>query len=100
MNEETLKEIRDILKQIEQNTRRPSAAMDARVFDQWLDQYVPDIDISDEGALLDPEPYVPTQAASLEEVENKIKEHKAWEERQKFRNNSVNCVRSPKDYYI
>ena len=46
MDKETLNEIKEILKKIERNTRKPSAAMDTRVFDMWLDQYVPDVDIS------------------------------------------------------
>ena len=58
------------------------------------------MDISDEGALLDPEPHVPTQAASLEEVEKAIREHSAWEQRQNFRKNSVFNDVTPKDYYI
>lgn len=94
MEQETLNEIKEILKKIEQNTRRPSAAMDARVFDQWLDQYVPDIDISDEGALLDPEPYVPTQAASEEMIQKALADHRAWEARQEIRNKSFG-----NDYY-
>jgi len=93
---ETLKEIRDILKQIERNTRpfAHRAALEAKNFDVWLSQY--DDDKSPQDANMDdPEPYVPTQACSQEEMERALKAHREWEERQKYRNNfTVN------DYYV
>ena len=93
MNHEDVEEIKNILRKIEENTRRPSAAMEARAFNTWLDQYEPDVDISDEGALLDPEPYVPVAACSQEDMEKAIKAHREWEER-----NSGNF--RVNDYYV
>lgn len=93
---ETLKEIRDILKQIERNTRpfAHRAALEAKNFDAWLSQYDEETDIS-EPPVDDPEPYVPTQACSQEDMERALKAHREWEERQKYRNNfTVN------DYYV
>jgi len=46
----------------------------------WL-SHDDNVDISDEGALYDPEPYVPVAAASQEMVDKAIEEHKKWEER-------------------
>lgn len=93
---ETLKEIRDILKQIERNTRpfAHRAALEAKNFDTWLSQYDEETDIS-EPPVDDPEPYVPTQACSQEDMERALKAHREWEERQNYRNNfKVN------DYYV
>lgn len=91
---ETLKEIRDILKQIERNTRpfAHRAALEVKNFDTWLSQYDEETDIS-EPHVDDPEPYVPTQACSQEAMERALKAHREWEERNsgKF---SVN------DYYV
>jgi hypothetical protein len=47
----------------------------------WL-SHDNNIDISDEGALYDAEPYIPLQGASQEMVEKAIEEHKKWEDRQ------------------
>lgn len=81
MNKEDVEEIKNILKKIEENTRKPSAAMEAKAFNTWLSQYEPDVDISDEGALRDPEPYVPVAACSNEAMAEAIKAHREWEER-------------------
>ena len=85
---ETLKEIRDILKQIERNTRpfAHRAALEAKNFNTWLSQYDEETDIS-EPPVDDPEPYVPTQACSMEDMLRAQKLHDEWEERQKYRNN-------------
>lgn len=90
----TLKEIRDILKQIERNTSpfAHRAALEVKNFDTWLSQYDEETDIS-EPPVEDPEPYVPTQACSQEQMDRALKAHREWEERNsgKF---SVN------DYYV
>lgn len=91
---DTLKEIRDILKKIEENTRPfvHRAALEAKNFDVWLSQYDQETDVS--GANLDdPEPYVPTQACSQEDMEKALKAHREWEER-----NSGNF--QVNDYYV
>lgn len=87
---ETLKEIRDILKQIERNTRPANhkAALEAKNFNAWLSQYDEETDIS-EPPVDDPEPYVPTQACSMEDMLRAQKLHREWEERQKYRNNFI-----------
>lgn len=93
---ETLKEIRDILKQIERNTRpfAHRAALEAKNFDVWLSQYDEETDIS-EPQEHDPEPYIPVAACSQEQMEYAQKLHREWEERQKYQNNfTVN------DYYV
>ena len=41
-----------------------------------------DVDISEEPGRYDPEPWIPTQGASLEMVDKAIEEHRKWEERQ------------------
>lgn len=79
---ETLKEIRDILKQIERNTRpfAHKAALEAKNFDTWLSQYDPD-ELARNSITDDPEPYVPTQACSQEDMDKALKLHREWKER-------------------
>ena len=97
---EELSEIKEILKSIQKSIdsidRRQ--AMEDKVYDQWLDQY--DTDISEPPKYLeeewnraascnieqyDPEPYVPTHAASREMVEEAMRKHSEWEERHGLR---------------
>lgn len=91
---ETLKEIRDILKQIERNTRpfAHRAALEAKNFDVWLSQYDPE-ELARNAITDDPEPYVPTQACSQEDMEKALKAHREWEQR-----NSGNF--QVNDYYV
>lgn len=93
---DTLKEIRDILKQIERNTRpfAHRAALEAKNFDVWLSQYDNETDVS-EPPVDDPEPYIPVAACSQEQMELAQKLHREWEERQKYRNNFI-----ANDYYV
>lgn len=90
MEEQILKEIRDILKQIERNTRPAinKAALEAKNFNTWLSQYDDETDIS-EPPVDDPEPYVPVAACSMEDMLRAQKLHDEWEERQKYRNNFI-----------
>lgn len=92
MEEQILKEIRDILKQIERNTRPAShkAALEAKNFNTWLSQYDEETDISEPIPTdIDPMPYVPTQAASNEMVMEAQRKLDAWLKRHpEFSNNS------------
>lgn len=73
MEEQILKDIRDILKQIEQNTRH-NTALEAKNFNTWLSQYDEETDISEP----DPMPYVPQAAASQEMVMEAQRKLDAW----------------------
>ena len=88
--QETLNEIRDILKNIEsmleKNKKYPGVLREAKNFNTWLSQYDEEIDIS-EPPVDDPEPYVPVAACSMEDMLRAQKLHDEWEERQKYRNN-------------
>ena len=90
-NNNILKDIRDILKQIEQNTRH-NTALEAKNFNTWLDQFYGkyDFDISEPIPTdIDPMPYVPTQAASNEQVMEAQRKLEAWLKRHpEYTNNS------------
>lgn len=90
--QETLNEIRDILKNIEsmleKNKKHPGVLREAQGFNTWLSQYDEETDIS-EPPVDDPEPYVPVAACSMEDMLRAQKLHDEWEERQKYRNNFI-----------
>ena len=93
---DTLNEIRDILKKIEENTRpfAHRAALEAKNFDVWLSQYDQE-ELARNAFMDEPEPYVPVAACSQEQMEQALKLHREWEERQKYRNNFID-----NDYYV
>lgn len=100
--QETLNEIRDILKNIEsmleKNKKYPNALREAQGFSTYLDQFYGkyDYDISEPIPTdIDPMPYVPTQAASTEmvmEAQRKLqawlKRHPEFDNSNKYTNNS------------
>lgn len=105
MNEtkKELNEMKKLLQQMQESVKKLEKSYEKRedmAFDTWLDQYEPDIDISDEGAQLDPEPYIPTQAASEEMIQKALADHRKWEERKKCRNNSLQWPKITASYYI
>lgn len=75
MNKEDIEEIKNILRKIEENTRRPSAAMEAKVFNTWLSQYDNDeeVDISEE-----PPPLPPVAACSNEQLYEANRKWNEW----------------------
>lgn len=95
---ETLNEIRDILKNIEsmleKNKKHPNVLREAQGFNTYLDQFYGkyDYDISEPIPTdIDPMPYVPTQAASHEQVMEAQRKLEAWLKRHpEFDNNSSN----------
>ena len=94
--QDTLNEIRDILKNIEsmleKNKKHPNALREAQGFSTYLDQFYGkyDYDISEPIPTdIDPMPYVPTQAASTEMVMEAQRKLEAWLKRHpEFDNNS------------
>lgn len=72
-NEIKLKEHEERLKRLEN-----------KVFGQWMDQYEPEYDISEEP--LDPEPYVPVAACSQEAMYEAMRKHDEWERRHNANN--------------
>lgn len=94
--QETLNEIRDILKNIEsmleKNKKYPNALREAQGFSTYLDQFYGkyDYDISEPIPTdIDPMPYVPTQAASHEQVMEAQRKLEAWLKRHpEYSNNS------------
>ena len=102
MEEQILKEIRDILKQIERNTRPTinKAALEAKNFNTWLSQYDEETDISEPIPTdIDPMPYVPTQAASHEQVMEAQRKLDAWLKRHpEFDNNSNKYTNNSNEY--
>lgn len=75
MDKEDIEEIKNILRKIEENTRRPSAAMEAKAFNTWLSQYdqVATVDTSDE-----PPPLPPVAACSNEQLEAANRKWEEW----------------------
>lgn len=92
--QETLNEIRDILKNIEsmleKNKKHPGVLREAQGFNTWLSQYDEETDISEPIPTdIDPMPYVPTQAASHEQVMEAQRKLDAWLKRHpEYSNNS------------
>ena len=64
------------LKVIEERVKK----LEDRVDELALQQYEPEYDISEE-----PEPWVPTQGASIEMVQKAQEAHRVWEDRQKLK---------------